>query len=436
MIVPTRRFWLLVALGLGFPFLGLAVPGAEWAAVPYNLILLALLLIGARLVPGAADIAARRRFDPVLSVRVPNLVTLRLDNNSNLPLRGRLRDEPPSEFSPTQQEFSFDVPPGRALEFEYWVTPERRGVDAFSGTYVRLRTPLGLAGIQVKLDTDQPVRVYPNVQALREFDLLNQRGRLNLMGIRRTRRKGIGTDFESLRDYQEDDFGKIDWKSSARRGHLVVREYETERNQAVIVCVDTSRCMLAEVDGVTKIDHALDASLMLMHAAQVSGDQVGLMVFGDRVKRYVPPRKGAAQSAAILEALHDLEATPVAADPQRAFAFLGSRWKRRSLVVLFTDVDSEDSARALATALGPLARRSIVLTVRVADPRVKDLLTASPTDISALYTRAAAEWHAEGRRRAQAVLEAAHLREVEAEPQDLAAALVSTYLLVKETARL
>ena len=105
--------------------------------------------------------------------------------------------------------------------------------------------------------------------------------------------RGLGTEFESLREYAEgDDFRKMDWKASARRGKLIVRQYEQERNQCVIICLDVGRAEPSEVNGVSKLDHALDACLMLMHAAAASGDFVGLLMDADHVKRYIPPRKG------------------------------------------------------------------------------------------------------------------------------------------------
>jgi uncharacterized protein (DUF58 family) len=253
------------------------------------------------------------------------------------------------------------------------------------------------------------------------------------MGIRRSRMRGLGTEFESLRDYAEgDDYRKIDWKASARRGKMVVRQYEQERNQSVIICIDIGRLMLSEVDGVTKLDHALDSCLMLAHAATMAGDFVGLLVYADTVRRYIPPRKSRHQLSVIIEALHDLVAEPVQSDEAGALAYLSRRYKRRSLLVAFTDVDSVDGAEDMARAFGGVAKRHLSLLVRVADPRLKELLHQHVETSSDMYKKAAAIWVSNDRRAAESVLVASRLHTLEAEPQDLSAALVSYYFMVKE----
>jgi uncharacterized protein (DUF58 family) len=414
----------------------MAAPGLEWAVVPYNLGLLALVLATTRWVPSKGSIRVTRKHDPVLSVRASNAVVLELENDGPIDAVGRLRDEVPPSFEASGNESAVALRPGRTAEIRYHVTPKVRGSDYFRGTFLRFDAPLGLAIVERKLQTEQPVRVYPNVLALREFDLLRQTGRLNLLGIRRARTRGLGMEFNSLRDYNEDDYRRIDWKATARRGRLVVREYEQEKSQPVIVCLDAGRRMLPEVSGASKLDHALDAALLLMHAAQVAGDQVGLLTFNDAVRRYVPPRKSRSQAGVLIEAMHDLRAEPVESGYIESFGYLAGRWKRRTLIVVFTDVEDEKQAKALAGSLGPLVRRHLVFVVRVADPRMKELHELALDDDRALYRKAAALWVGADRRRADGALQAAGLNTIEAEPQDLAAALVSAYLRVKESSAL
>jgi uncharacterized protein (DUF58 family) len=275
--------------------------------------------------------------------------------------------------------------------------------------------------------------VYPNVLALREFDLLKQQGRLREMGIRRSRARGLGTDFESLRDYAVgDDFRKVDWKASARRGKMVVRQFEQERNQCIIVCIDIGRHMLAEVNGVRKLDHVLDALLMLTNAAAVAGDLVGLLVYADTVRRYIPPRKGRSQVGLVIDAIHDLIAEPVESDPVAAFSYLTTRWKRRSLLVNFTDFDDPDRARDLAVSFGSLSRHHLAVICRVQDPLLDEVLLSPIQSAKDMYRKAAANTLMEDRRAAIAVIDAAGVHNLDAEPEELAARLVSFYFKVKE----
>jgi uncharacterized protein (DUF58 family) len=362
---------------------------------------------------------------------------LRLANDGVEEMKFLIRDEPPERCRADGNEFGVTLAAGAEKEFNYSITPRERGDDAFQGTFLRIACPLGLVERQVRLETEEQVRVYPNVLALREFDLLKQQGRLKEIGIRRSRIRGLGTEFESLREYSEgDDYRKIDWKATARKNKLVVRQYEQERNQVVIVVVDIGRHMLAEVNGVRKLDHVLDSLLMLVNAAAVAGDQIGLLVYADTVRRYIPPAKGRSQVGFIIEAIHDLIAEPVESDGAAAFGYLGSRWKRRSLMVAFTDVLDSDRAKDVASSLGPLSRRHLVLLARVGDPRLREVLDQPVHDVPTMYQKTAARMLKTDAFEAQMVLESAGIHTLEAEPQDLAAALVSYYFMVKEQALL
>jgi uncharacterized protein (DUF58 family) len=401
----------------------------------YNALVFAAGYITWRLAPSIEGLRLIRKFDPVLSVRVPNHVEVTVENEGVETLRGRLRDEAPPDFQAVKNEIKLNLEPGRLTTFDYRVTPPLRGSDSFRGTFLRLVCPLGLVEREYKLPTEQEIRVYPNILALREFDLLKQKGKLRELGIRKSRMRGLGTEFESLREYADgDDFRKIDWKASARRGgeKLIVRQFEQERNQPVILCIDIGRRMLSEVNGISKLDHALDSLLMLCHAASVASDQVGLLVYSDRVHRYIPPRKGRNQIGYVIDAVHDLMAEPVESDPLTAFSYLTSRWKRRSLIVAFSDVEDPTEAKVMSTALSPLTRHHITLLARVSDPRLKELTELELIEVEDLYRKAAAHFVFDDRKLAGSVLDSHGIHSLQAEPQDLAASLVSFYFMVKE----
>lgn len=436
MIIPTPRLCILVVLGILIAVGGALIHGLEQFVLPYNLGLLIISLTTAFFLPRSRDLKVTRNHDSVLSVRAQNRIELILENEGNIACSGLLRESTPDGFESSVQDFKFHLEGKRIQTMQYHLTPKSRGEYEFGDVHIRLNAPLGLVCIQRIIPAVETFHVYPNILALKEFDLLKQRGRLNLMGIRKAKIRGQGTEFESLREYDSDDYRKIDWKSTARKGKLVVRDFETERNQSVIVCVDTGRNMATEVDGVSKLDLVLDACLMLMHAASTGGDQTGFLVFNDRVQKFIPPRKGRAHNGAIVNAVHAIEPEFVESNYNDAFAYLGSRWKRRSLIVIFTDADDKASAQLIASATSHLCRRHIVLLARVKDPKVTALQNAPVEDVMDVYHRAAALWYGSERRRAEMTLAAAGLQNIDAEPEELAQALVSAYLRVKETAAL
>lgn len=430
--VPRKG--LLWMIGLGMPVAGLAATIQLWEiAYLYNGIALGLAWWLSRRLPKPDQILVSRTHDAVLSARVPNLVTLKVTNDSDQTIRGTVRDEPGDDTLAEPAQATFELGPGQTGTFPYRVTPLRRGVADFPGTYLRLQTAGDFVARDLAIEEPRPVRVYPNVLALRNFDMLQQQGRLRELGIRRTRLKGQGTEFQSLREYADgDDYRRLDHKASARRGRLIVREYETERNQNVILVIDCGRHLMNEVDRVQKIDHVLDGILMISHAALGAGDQVGLLAYADDVVRFVPPRKGRNAANSIIDAAHDLQATPVESDPVRAFGYLTSRIKRRSLVLSFTDYDDPDRARDLAGAYGNVARRHVAALVRVNDPATRGLATVVPETVPQMYDVAAARYLQSTRKAAHDVVQSSGIHTLEADPEHLPAALVSFYFRVKE----
>lgn len=434
MLVPTKRLWFLLALGIPLALGGLVVPGLERFVLAYDVALGLLFGVTGWLTKRLDVLTVGRRVDPVLSVRHPNRVDLWIENASAQPLDVVVRDDVPDSMLCDRTEFAGRLLAGEPTVFTYTTTPLERGEAEFGDTWIRVLAPLGLCWAQLRLPNPTTARVYPNVAAVKEFDLLQNRGHLSLIGMRQSKIKGLGQEFESLRDYNDDDYRTVDWKASARRGKLVVRNYETERNQAVVICIDLGRHMMAEVEGVTKLDHVLDSVLMLMHATERQGDQVGLLLFNDKIKKYIAPRKGRAHTALLIDAMFDARAEPVQPDYTAAYAYLTSRWKKRSLCVLFSDAENEDQAADLVSALGPVRRQHKLIVVRVSDPALRELRAVPLQTPREFFSRTAALWYLLDRRKAEVVLNAARITSLESEPNDLAATLVQAYVQVKQRA--
>ncbi len=435
-LVPTRFFWALVSLGI--PLIAVATyVGFGWFAWFYNLALLFALFVSFRFGPNSKDLRFRRRMDAVLSVRARNRVRIELDHDGDFALSGIVRDEIPATFFAESPETKLSVAPGHKFTYDYFLVPPERGEEYFRATFLRLNCPFGLAQKQIRLNTEQPVKVYPNILALREFQLLNQQGRLREAGVRKSRLKGMGTEFESLRDYSEgDDFRKVDWKATARRGKIIVREYEVERNQAVIICIDCGRHMMAEINGVRKLDLVLDSILMMIQSAITAGDNVGLLAYGADIIRFVPPRKGHRQLGVLLNSIYNLVAEPVESDPIRAFSYLASRHKRRSLMINFTAVEDRDQAQDVIQSFGTFSRNHIALLANINDPRFREILRGQPEDSDSLFRYASAHFLTDERRQAATMLRTVNINVLDSEPQDLARDLVNFYLDVKSRGKL
>ncbi len=275
------------------------------------------------------------------------------------------------------------VMPGKATLLRYRLTAAARGLAEFPGTQLRLRSPLRLWTQSRIAGTPQQVRVYPDFAPLARLALLSAEQASRLVGAHVRRRRGEGTDFQQMREYRVgDSLRRIDWKATARARKLVSREYWEERNQQLLLVVDTGRRMLASEGGLSHFDHALNAALVVAWLGLRRGDAVGLMAGGGPA-RWVPPKRGMGALDALLRASYDLQPEAVATDYLALAAELARRQPRRALVMLATNVRDEDSEELLA-AVHLLQRRHLVCVASLRE-QVLDATWTPPR--SATWTR-------------------------------------------------
>src|SRR6266511_3954368 len=285
-----------------------------------------------------------------------------------------------------------EIEPYDVHEARYHVRPAQRGDYAFGDVNLRYASALKTFVRQARYPAAAQVKVYPNVLDVRKYDLLARKGLLFELGLRASRQFGAGTEFERLREYNTDDeFRRINWKATARRGKPIAAEYETERSQYVVSVIDTGRLMRRPVRDLAKLDYAIKTALLLSYVAMLKGDHVGLLTFADDVRTYLAPKRGKGQFYHMLEALYNVQFEPVEADYGQALAYLGVKHKRRSLVVIFTDLVTLDAAKPLIVHMARLAQRHLPLCVVISDPNITRLAAQPPRDSDAVYQRAVAE---------------------------------------------
>jgi uncharacterized protein (DUF58 family) len=281
------------------------------------------------------------------------------------------------------------------------------------------------------------LRVHPRFASRAEAELRLRRGRLVEVGLRSTRGRGGGTEFDQLREYGPDDESRrIDWAATARSGKTIVRTYRAERNQTVVVLLDCGRVMAGRVAGVPRVEHAMDAVMMLTTVATRLGDRTGLVAFDAGTRATVAPSASRSQLSRVTAAMFEIEPALTESDYRGAFTAVAARFSRRCLVVVLTDLAEAAVHDALLPALPRLARTHLVVVGGVQDPDVAAWVTAPIEHAGDAYRAAAAADALARRRRAVTRVRAAGATVVDALPGRLAPALADTYLEIKATGAL
>jgi uncharacterized protein (DUF58 family) len=431
----SRRFYILLALGLVPLSLSWGLPVLRYGVLAFDLLLIAAAIIDyfvSRKLPDGFSVT--RQFDRRFAIGDRDRVSLLVDNGTPQSFHLRIKDEYPPEMRLDEpREAAFAVEPQQTAEFYYHVTPARRGRYEFGQTAVRFLSRLGLVWCQTSLGEPMAVKVYPNMRRAREIELKALGAHSFLAIQRRAVRRGEGREFESMRDYvRGDEMRHISWTATARRSKLTTRQYQIERDQTVIIALDAGRLMTGRIHDETKFDTALHASLALMSACARAGDNCGLMVFGRRVRKYLPPKRGAEHMDAVLEALHDLEPELVEPSYARAFQFIASNTKKRSFVVILTDLVDKDSSKELLTSLKLLRPRHLPLVATIGDRDLNAAVSHRPADMKDVFTQSAAEEIIHQRESALRLVETMGGLALDVTTQTLAPRLLETYLKVKE----
>jgi uncharacterized protein (DUF58 family) len=374
----------------------------------------------------------RRVMPERFTLGAKNAVVVEVQSKSAAAFLGELHDDVPAGFKLDVASLRFQLPGLATLALEYNAEVERRGQYSFGDLHLRLDGLLGLGAVIVSQPAAAVVRVYPNLRGPRRYELALRRGALHSVGVRAARRSGGGGEFEQLREYVPGDaLRDLDWKAAAKRLRPITRVHGQELHQSVLIALDAGRLMAAPLAGLTKLDHAIHAALLVAWVAQRVGDRVGLLVFAQDVLHFVPPGRGHTQYLRILDALYAVEASDSYVDFRALAEFVRGRVSRRSLLLLFSDLLDESQALPLATELPKLRKKHLPLCVTLSDPVTEELARAKATDVEQVYQRAAAADLMAERALVKAQLTRAGVAVLEASAADLAVATVNRYLEIK-----
>lgn len=417
----------------------MTVMASVFAGVPFGVVsgclLLALALGDVMTLPRRGQLSATRsapgRF--ALGVRAP--VTLSLQHQLKRALPVRVHDGLPPWSEACGLPWLGDLPPGETTCLSYDLHFTRRGAQRFTPAHVLASSALGLWEKLARVGGEGETRCYPNYEPAVRFALLATANREEQMGIRRRRRSGAALDFHQLRDYQDGDvLSRIDWKATSRRQSLISRDYEEQRNQTILLVPDCGRRMRAMDGGLSHFDHCLNAMLLIAFIALRQGDEVGVMGFGG-AQRWLKPVKGAASMPKLLNHLYDYETTSEPGDFIEAAGQVLARQKRRALVILLTNLRTEDSSHLLA-AMSLMQRRHMTLVATLREAEMDQRASTTIHTLHDALSFGALCAYFQQRQRLLENLRANRIMTVDETAQNLPVALANRYLDIKDSGRI
>ena len=419
------------------------------ARIPVQTVTRVTLMTGALLALAAlfdyiASVRAWRQSMPVMKRHLPAAfaigvnadVALAIESQGDRAWHCALYDHADSTLRTDGMPVTLEIQGGKSVETTYTVTPTTRGDVVFAPADVRVRTRWGFWDLLERLGSIERRRVFPDFAQVARYAWLAGNRRLQEIGIKTYQLRGQGTDFKQLSEYHiGDPVRHIDWRATLRLGKPIVREFQDERDQCVLLMVDCGRRMRADdsvAAGETHFDQVLNAVMLLSYVALAQGDAVGAMTFGTPpgLERAIPPRKGKQALNGLMGHLYDIQPTPTHSDYVAAARALLQRQHKRALVIVITNFRDEDSTE-LSHALRLLRRRHLVLLASLRERVVGELMRQPLTGGDAAIDVAAAHLYEQSRRDAFNRLATRDALMADAEPERLAVELVNRYHAVK-----
>ena len=437
----TPRAIQLLVIGLLLVLPGFFDARLAYAMVAWDaLICLAIVLDVLRL-PAPSQITLERSWSNAPSLDSEIEVELAVEFDSGPILECELIDDLPRDLVAEPATHKLRAFPNARAALRYRFTPRERGDTQAGAVYLRYTSLLKLVARWAKASLKQQVRVYPALRQGEDQQIFLVRSRQADLQLRQMRQRGLGRDFESLREYREgDDLRDICWTASARRGQLITRQFQSERSQAVWVVLDAGRLLRGRITpdpssgrmSHTKLDYACSTAVSLAHLALFSGDRAGLLVYGQSVQQRVMPGRGAAHMRQIVESLAQTRAEASEADHLRAAAVLGRMQPRRALILWVTDLAESAMRPEVIDGALQLLRRHVLLFVAIGQPDVEKIAGTRPKDVEQMFRASAAQELIGRRERLLARLRERGAFTFDLNPEKLTSAVLNQYLAVKE----
>ncbi len=361
-----------------------------------------------------------------------NKVLISLQNNYPFILQAKIMDELPPQFQLRDWEKNAKLKGNEKVNIPFSLRPVERGEYDFGKLNVFVQSPLSLVKRRFIFDEEATVIVYPSFMQMRKFQLLGVANQLSEKGEHRLRKIGASSEFEQIKEYvRGDDYRTVNWKATARKNSLMVNTFVDERSQSVICLIDKGRNMRSPFNGMTLMDYAINASLVLSNVALQKQDKAGIITFAEKIGNYIPPDKKGMQMENILELLYKQKTQYFESDFEALYAHVRTRVKQRSLMVLFTNFESIHSMYRQLPYMRQIAKHHLLLVVFFDNTELKSLRENKAEDIEAIYIKTIADKFAYEKRMVVKELQKHGIISVLTTPEQLTVNTVNKYLELK-----
>jgi uncharacterized protein (DUF58 family) len=374
MYLPTRRFALIFILLLLLVLTGIVIPGLSWLGYLSAFFFLSALAAEFFLLPSLADFDIHRSSDPYLSIGNANRIGLSFDYRGSRKIMLQIRDEYPITFVVENDDLRLEMDAHSRAEVEYLVKPLKKGEYSFERVFFRIKSSLQLLQKQYSPRFTHKAVVYPDIISLKKYLNLLHNDRLAQIGIRKPV-PGGENEFSFMKEYQDgDDWRRISWKAMAKRQYPVVRIFEKEYNRNVVALLDAGRMMTSRYDALTKLDHAINVSLILGASVLQKHDRFGVLSFSNEIQSFVAPEAEKNVLTSILDALCRVEAEYEKTDYVKAYTYLSKKIRRNSIIFVFSELFDRVVSNDLMKMLVLLSRHHKVFVISFEE--VEELVNA------------------------------------------------------------
>ncbi len=361
-----------------------------------------------------------------------NKVAIELENEYGFKIRCKLIDELPFQFQNRNWKKVEFLEAGAKATVDYFLHPQTRGEYSFGNINVFVASPLRLVTRRYSFEQAQIIKVYPSYIQMRRYQLLATANRLQEAGVKRLRKLGHSMEFEHIKEYVVgDDYRTINWKATARHSNLMVNNYTDERSQQIYCIINKGRIMKMPFEGMTLLDYAVNASLVLSNIALMRQDKAGLITFAENIDAFLPADKKPGQLNILIETLYKQETNFLEPDFEKLFSVIRNSITRRSLLILFTNFESTESLQRELASLKRIAHYHLLMVVFFENTELKKLTEAKADSIEDIYIKTIAEKYTLEKRLMVKELRKAGIVAVLTTPQNLTINSINKYLELK-----